>query len=513
MSRPGPLRSRVAVFVCVALVVSLVSPILASPGQPRPTDTRLRVAVGSCSDGSGAGVPGVAETLQRALQRSLADERSMQLVGLDNGDPQRVLSARVESLNADGRQPAKVQVLAEYTDATSGSVAYRAAVTAEGAVRPGEEQVARVERAIGAAAAQIVSQVTQASAMQGHIIGTPRPGLVLIDLGASDGLTVGSELEVVRDADVIARVCVERVEDNTCTGRLADVKPGMHVQAPDSVRLSSLAAAPQKPGPKKHRDNAATIAAIIIGAGLIAALVAGGGGGKSNNQLTLITADASLPADGTSQTTITATLKDAKGRPLPDGTVVQFETTLGLIAPARAELSGGQAQATLTADRTPGTAIVRARSKNLQGTVRVVFTQGGSQTNPTGLSVLTDAREIPADGTSSATITAVVTDRNGNPLADGTNVTFKTNLGMITPATAQTAAGVAEAVLRSGTEAGKASPPTGRAPRRSRRPSRPPRTTRCPTRRWCSSPAPPAPSSRPRPERLTAWRRPPCAAM
>jgi adhesin/invasin len=456
MSRPGPLRSRVAVFVCVALVASLVSPVFSSPGQARPTDARVRVAVGACSDGSGAGVPGVAETLQRALQKSLADERSMQLVGLENGDPQRVLSARIASLNVDGKQPAKIEVLAEYSDASSGAVAYRAAVTAEGAVRPGEEQVARVERAIGAAAAQIVAQVTQASTMRGHIIGTPRPGTVIIDLGTSEGLTAGSELEVVRDGDVIARVQVERVADNTCTGRLVDVKPGIEVQAPDDVRLASLAPAKQQTAPKKHRSNAATIAAIIIGAGLIAALVAGASGGESKNQLTLVAADASLPADGTSQTTITATLKDAKGRPLPDGTMVAFETTLGLIVPARVPLTNGQAQATLTADRTAGTAIVRARFKNQQGTVRVTFTQGPGQTNPAGLSVLTDAQEIPADGTSTAMITAVVADRNGNPLADGTDVTFKTNLGLIAPASAKTAAGVAEAVLRSGTQAGRA---------------------------------------------------------
>jgi len=219
-----------------------------------------------------------------------------------------------------------------------------------------------------------------------------------------------------------------------------------------------LSLAPAKETPKKHRGNStAKIAAIVLGAGLLAALLmGGGGGGGGNNQLTLVAVDAQLPADGTSQTTITATLQDSKGRPLRDGTKVEFETTLGMISPGQVALASGQAEATLTAGTTAGTAIVRARSEGKTAIVQVVFTAGPGQAQPAGLTVIAGSREIPADGTSSTKITAVVTDRNGNPLADGTDVQFRTSLGMITPAVAKTSGGLAEAELRSGTDAGKA---------------------------------------------------------
>ncbi|MBM3498751.1 MAG: hypothetical protein FJX74_08775, partial [Armatimonadetes bacterium] len=205
MSRPGALRSRVAVFVCLSLVLSLASPLLATPGQETQAAERVRVAVGACSD-SGGTATGAGQTLERALQKSLANQSGVRLVGLENGDPERVLTGRVASLTVEGRHPAKVEVVAEYTDPSTGAVTYRTSVTAEGAVRPGEEQVARVERAIEAAASQVVAQVTRAESMRGHVIGTPRKDTVVLDLGSGQGLTVGSELEVLRDGAVIGKV-------------------------------------------------------------------------------------------------------------------------------------------------------------------------------------------------------------------------------------------------------------------------------------------------------------------
>jgi len=455
MSRPGPLRSRVAVFVCIALVLSLISPVFAAPERDAHADSRLRVAVGTCSEAAGVAA-GAATALERALQKSLANETAVRLVGLDSGDPQRVLSARIASLVVDGKHPAKVEVAAEYSDPATGAVAYRTSVTAEGAVRPGEEQIARVDRALEAAAGQIVAQVTGAETMRGHVVGTPRPGVVILDLGAANGLTIGSELEVVRDDAVLAKVRVEQVSDSTATGRLSEVQPGAEVRCADDVRVVSLS--PAKAAPKKHKRNStATIAALVLGAGLLVALLAGGGGGGGgNNQLTLVAADSTLPADGSSETTITATLQDSKGRPLPDGKKVDFETTLGMISPGRVELSGGEAQATLRAGVVPGTAIVRARAEGLTAIVRVTLSADPGSGAPTGLTAISAASEIPADGTSSTRITVVVTNANGNPLGDGTDVSFRTNLGMVTPAIAKTIDGVAEATLRSGTEAGRA---------------------------------------------------------
>lgn len=453
MSRSGALRSRVAVFLCVCLVSSLVSPVLASPQLPASSE--VRVAVGACSDSSGNSTPGAAYALQRALQRCIASTPGLRLVAVETGRPHRVLSARIASLALHDKSPARVEVQAECTDPESGTVAYRTTVSAEGAVRPGEEEFAKVERALSAAAMEIVAQVSQQEAVRGHVIGTPEPGVVVVDLGARVGLTPGSEVEVVRDGLTVAKVKVQRVTEATATGRLFEVTSGLQVRVADEVRISSLA--PAKESPKKHkRSNTATIAAIVLGAGLLAAMLAGGGGEGGNNELSLLAGDAQLPADGDSQTTITATLKDAKGRPLRDGIMVEFETTLGMISPARVPLSNGQAEATLTAASTPGTAIVRAHAAGQTAAVRVVFTEGAGDVQPSGLFAMAEAREMPADGTSTTTITAVLTDAAGRPIPDGTKVTFRTSLGMISPGTATTTGGIAEATLRSATQPGTA---------------------------------------------------------
>jgi len=65
---------------------------------------------------------------------------------------------------------------------------------------------------------------------------------------------------------------------------------------------------------------------------------------------------------------------------------------------------------------------------------------------------------IPADGSSISIITATVVDTYTNPVADGTVVTFTTNLGSFpsAPYTNTTTSGVATATLTSGTVAGTA---------------------------------------------------------
>jgi autotransporter family porin len=61
-----------------------------------------------------------------------------------------------------------------------------------------------------------------------------------------------------------------------------------------------------------------------------------------------------------------------------------------------------------------------------------------------------------ADGASTAAITATVTDAYGNPVADGTPVTFTLSapLGTVTPNPASTAGGVALATFQAGTVTG-----------------------------------------------------------
>ena len=76
----------------------------------------------------------------------------------------------------------------------------------------------------------------------------------------------------------------------------------------------------------------------------------------------LVVADASLPNGGS--TTITATVTEAGGTPVHDGTVVTFSTTLGTVHPPEAPTARGQAGATFTAGDESGAADLVAWSGN-----------------------------------------------------------------------------------------------------------------------------------------------------
>jgi len=68
-----------------------------------------------------------------------------------------------------------------------------------------------------------------------------------------------------------------------------------------------------------------------------------------------------LPPDGRSTAAVTATVQDAQGRPVPDGTPVAFSTTGGSITEL-ARTAGGTATATFTAGTSPGELTVTAAS-------------------------------------------------------------------------------------------------------------------------------------------------------
>ena len=159
----------------------------------------------------------------------------------------------------------------------------------------------------------------------------------------------------------------------------------------------------------------------------------------------------SITADGTSTSIITATIKDAKGNIVEDGTDVIFSTTSGLISPSSTTTTNGIATTTLTSSTTATTAIINASSGGASGSTNVTFTAG----SPASLSLQATLTRIIADGTSNTTITAVVTDTNGNPV-NGTTVEFTTTLGSITSSSKTGANGIATATLTSSTTSGTA---------------------------------------------------------
>ncbi len=80
-----------------------------------------------------------------------------------------------------------------------------------------------------------------------------------------------------------------------------------------------------------------------------------------------------LPADGRSQAVIVAEVTGSNGVPVPDGTTVQFLTTLGRIV-SPVQTLGGLAQTSLTSSREAGTAIVSAVAAGSRGILNVEFT-------------------------------------------------------------------------------------------------------------------------------------------
>ena len=165
--------------------------------------------------------------------------------------------------------------------------------------------------------------------------------------------------------------------------------------------------------------------------------------------LTLAASPPAIVADGVSSATLSAWVGDTFGNPVEDGTAVHFSTTLGRVFPAEVGTVGGWATAVLTGTEV-GTATVQAQAGAVQGWTEVALLPGP----PAVILVTAEPTSLVADGVSTATVRASLADAWGHPVADGTPVAFTTSLGTVTPTLAWTEAGRAQAVLRSGREAG-----------------------------------------------------------
>lgn len=173
-----------------------------------------------------------------------------------------------------------------------------------------------------------------------------------------------------------------------------------------------------------------------------------------------ITGDADPPVVrvGGETTQVHARITDRFGNPVANGTPVTFTTNLGNFggaATVTSTTSGGDAYATLYSANGAGTATVGIRSGH--SAYRVVYVTFVPDA-PAALTLSSDRPRIAVGG-QSAELVANVTDRFGNPVADGTLVTFSTDLGSInggTIAVATTTDGVARIHLTSGMTTGTA---------------------------------------------------------
>ena len=161
----------------------------------------------------------------------------------------------------------------------------------------------------------------------------------------------------------------------------------------------------------------------------------------TQSTLRLVVADQSLPNGGS--TAITATVTEAGGTPVHDGTVVAFSTTLGNVHPPEAPTARGRAGATFTAGDESGTAEVVAYSGGaVSEAVQVAI--GAAAVGSVHLAA--HPGSLPPTG-GTATLVATVLDGVQNPLPN-VRVTFAASAGSVRDRVASTdSAGEARTTL------------------------------------------------------------------
>ncbi|MEK1943122.1 MAG: Ig-like domain-containing protein, partial [Pseudomonas sp.] len=177
---------------------------------------------------------------------------------------------------------------------------------------------------------------------------------------------------------------------------------------------------------------------------------------SGNNGISLAASPASLTADGTSTSTLTASVRDAKGNSVGAGVNVNWATNLGALSSATSSTdANGVATVVLTAATVPGTANVQATTGTASNQTNVRFIPGSPAAGSSGLSLTADPTSVPADGSSTTTLRATVRDNLGNPVAAGVAVSWTTSDGTLASATSVTDDnGVAQMLLTSSTQVG-----------------------------------------------------------
>ncbi len=176
--------------------------------------------------------------------------------------------------------------------------------------------------------------------------------------------------------------------------------------------------------------------------------------------ITVVTGETSLIADGTSSTTITATLINSAGNPSPDGIIVTFTTDKGRFTPEGAKSAAATTRAGTGIVVVPfiseidvvGTATIVVSANGVANSTQIALAGPGE---PARIILTVDATTISLGGTTG--ITAQILDDEGNAVADGTAVFFMTNLtGTGVTPSVTTNDGTATAIFSAGTKAGVA---------------------------------------------------------
>ena len=166
-----------------------------------------------------------------------------------------------------------------------------------------------------------------------------------------------------------------------------------------------------------------------------------------------------LPPDGQSQSTITVLVKETTSNIPISNATVSFGASSGYIGGKSTTGANGVATTTFTAPKDPSITALNPLTANilvsfgskLEVTIPLTIREIRTQ----GLELFASPTQIPANGTSTSTITALLRDNNSNPVV-GEAIHFTTDLGTITAVDSTDASGHAVATLVSDRSNGQA---------------------------------------------------------
>ena len=178
-----------------------------------------------------------------------------------------------------------------------------------------------------------------------------------------------------------------------------------------------------------------------------------------STEFTTFTANpAQLPPDGKSTSTLTLTVKDADGNPIPgqaDKLTLNVSGDSDLKTTAATEVSPGVYEITLTAGTTPGTSTITpvVDGVSLKPVVMTIGTPASAENS----TFTANPAQLPPDGTSTSTLTLTVKDADGKPVTgqvDKLKLNVEGDSDIKTTKATEVAPGVYEITLTAGTTPG-----------------------------------------------------------
>ena len=143
-----------------------------------------------------------------------------------------------------------------------------------------------------------------------------------------------------------------------------------------------------------------------------------------------------IPADGETQSMISAVLKDGNNNPVINGEV-KFSSSLGTVQASAFTNEFGKATAILVSSKQYGTATVVAEYSGYTQQINVVFEKLPGDPIPAKISLATSQIAVKSDNQEQATISAIVLDKYNSVLKD-INVIFRASDGQLSASSVKT---------------------------------------------------------------------------